>query len=352
MASSPRPDSRFATPVRPGARTALVLALGLGACLSEEAGPAEPSVSPWVDHHVHLLSPELVADWSSLGVSFSRAAESYGDAAALLEDTPVERAVLVSMAYLYGSDWFREGLELGEADELQRVQRENDFVLAIARGRPSRLKGLAGVNPLRPYALDELSRCLDAGGAAGIKLHLASSGVDLRLDEHLWAVEEVAALAEARGVPLLLHLDTQMRGTDVEHVERFLELVLDPHPGLRLIVAHLGGSGGYGPWTQAVLSVFIDRIERDPGFAARPISFDLSAVLLAEESEGVPPTTDEEAARLGRDLERLGLERVVFGSDWPVFGSAETFALLAERTGVDLHLLTGIRERSAPGLWR
>lgn len=47
--------------------------------------------------------------------------------------------------------------------------------------------------------------------------------------------------------------------------------------------------------------------------------FELSAVVLERESEGVPAITGAEAALLRDDLRRDGLDRVVFGSDDPVF---------------------------------
>jgi predicted TIM-barrel fold metal-dependent hydrolase len=296
-----------------------------------------------VDHHVHLLSPGLVADWKGLGVPFGRPDEEYGSLA------PLEGfgARVLSMAYLYGSEWFREGLALGEAEELARVRRENDFVAGVVRGR-AELEGFGSADPLRPYALEELRRCREELGLAGVKLHLAMAGVDLREAAHLDALAEVAAWAERSRTPLVLHLDTQRRGTEVAHVEAFVARVLDPHPRLELTIAHLGGSGGYGAWTRAVLGVFLERIERDPGFAARPIAFDLSAVVLESPSVGIPATTEEELTLLRLDLRRLGLERVRFGSDHPVFEPAATWTVLRERVGlseVELARIAGGAQR-------
>jgi len=57
-------------------------------------------------------------------------------------------------------------------------------------------------------------------------------------------------------------------------------------------------------------------------------------VILEDESEGVPPTTTDEAASLGSDLRRAGLGRIVLGSDFPVFDPRRTLALLSERAGL------------------
>jgi hypothetical protein len=75
--------------------------------------------------------------------------------------------------------------------------------------------------------------------------------------------------------------------------------------------------------------------ERRAGGDSRPrVFFDTSAVILEEESEGVPPTTPDEAAALGADLRRAGLGRIVLGSDYPVFDPRRTLALLGERAGL------------------
>jgi predicted TIM-barrel fold metal-dependent hydrolase len=110
--------------------------------------------------------------------------------------------------------------------------------------------------------------------------------------------------------------------------------VLGPVPDARVVLAHCGGSGGFGPWTRDVLATVTDWLD-DEARAGRPrpdVRVDVSAVLLARESEGVPASTPEEAAALGPALRRLGLARVVLGSDWPVFEPDETLRLLRERT--------------------
>lgn len=285
-----------------------------------------------VDHHVHLLGPDLIRDWKALGIPFSRPDSVY-----LIPDSvlaQVDRAVLVPMAHAYGNSEMRAELAIALVEEEARVARENDHVLAQSARFPDRTVAFCAAPVLRPYAMRELERCIAAGGA-GIKLHLAASEVDLRDLSHLASLETLTAWAAQRSLPVLLHLDTQRRGTDAEHVDQFLRTVIEPHLDLVVIIAHLGGSGGYGDWTRSVFrTVNTWLAERFAADDARPgIHFDLSAVILEEESEGVPATTDAESAALASDLAEFGTARLVFGSDAPVFGPGR-YARVLEARGV------------------
>jgi predicted TIM-barrel fold metal-dependent hydrolase len=307
--------------------------------------PERADSAPAVDYHVHLMSPALVGDWKSLGVPFSRPDSVYTSGAVPL--AAARWALFVPMGHLYANAEFRDALRLSPEDEGARVRRENDYVAAAAARYPGRAAAACSVNPLRPYAIAELERCHTSLGVGVVKVHAASAGLDLRRDDHLTTLTAVAAWASARRVTLLLHLDPQMRGHAAADITRFAEAVLEPNPALVAVVAHLGGSGGYGEWTRTVLGTLGRWLARHPD---RRVYFDLSAVVLEAESEGIPPTTTAEAAALTGDLRRVGLERMVFGSDYPVFDPAR-YALLLRRhlalTPAELDQLFGNR---VPGL--
>lgn len=308
-----------------------------------------------VDHHVHLLGPNLIRDWKSLGVPFSRPDSIYLSAANLLETAqkPLRQAVLVPMAHLYGNTEFREALKLSIAEEYARVREENDHVAREAARYSGRAVALCGVNYLRPYAWEEILRCRREHNAPGLKLHLASAETDLRNPEHLAALARIAAWADSERVALLLHFDPQRRGLTVKDVEHFTNTVLAPHPDLKILIAHLGGSGGYGPWTQSVFRCFTDWLTREQGRGeTRPgVFFDLSAVILEKESEGVPATTAEQAAAFSADLRRCGLQRIVFASDYPVFDPHRYLRLLSEKTDLNQAELEQLTNNRFP-IWR
>lgn len=323
----------------------LLLAIGCSSPADDPVPPIEIAPLAGTDHHVHLLGPDLIRDWKAIGIPFSRP-----DSAYLIPDstlTRVDRAVLVPMGHAYGNSELRGALKLSVEEEERRVARENDHLLAQAARFPDHAAALCSAPVLRPYALRELERCVAAGGA-GIKLHLAASEVDLRDLSHLASLETIAGWAAQRSLPILLHLDTQRRGTDAEHVDQFLRTVLEPHLDLVVIIAHLGGSGGYGNWTRSVFrTVNTWLAERFAADDPRPgVWFDLSAAILEEESEGVPASSEADAAALRADLERLGTDRLLFGSDAPSFDPDRYAALLVERGVLTRAAIDSIATRS------
>jgi predicted TIM-barrel fold metal-dependent hydrolase len=305
------------------------------------AAVATSERSALLDHHVHLIGPDLLRDWKSLGVPFSRSDDVYLSAAGLLgpgagAPPAAEGVALISMAHMYGRSGFRAEMGFPVEEERARVARENDHVAREAARTPGRAVAFCSVAILRPYAESELDRCHGEHAARGVKIHLAASDVDLTDAGHLEILGRILARAEERGQAVLLHVDPQRRGLVADDVARFARSVLEPRRELTLIVAHLGGSGGYGPWTRQVFTTLVDWLEerRAAGDPRSRVFFDTSAVILEEESEGVPPTTPEEAAALAADLRRAGLDRVVVGSDYPVFDPRRTLELLGERAGL------------------
>jgi len=303
---------------------------------------------------VHVLGPDLLRDWKSLGVSFSRPDSAYLSlegwfATPVAGERAITGALLVPMAHLYGNAEFRGALGLSIEEERRRVQAENDHVAREAMHWPGVL-AFASVDPLRPYALHELGRANARWGLAGIKLHLASAGVDLRDGEHLEALQRIAAWAEERHLWLLVHLDPQRRGTETADVLGFLEHVLGPHPDLGVVIAHLGGSGGFGPWTRDVLATLGAWLEREArrGYARPRLYVDLSAVPLIRASEGFPASTPAEGTALAPALRSLGLERVLFGSDFPVFDPREHARFLEEACGFEAREIEALLARRLP----
>jgi predicted TIM-barrel fold metal-dependent hydrolase len=113
-----------------------------------------PAVSaqqaPVADHHQHLFSPALVAMLGAEGGDAPPVLTAR-DLIPLLDSAHVERAVLLSVAYMYGSP--RRTVE----DEYAKVRAENDWTAGQAAAYPDRLIAFCGFNQLKDYALDELA---------------------------------------------------------------------------------------------------------------------------------------------------------------------------------------------------
>lgn len=324
-----------------GTQLGLLAIIGMsavGAVAAAAQTPTSPAPGRTVairDHHVHILGPDVIRDWKSLGVPFSRPDSIYLSPSTLLRVRPdtVLHVVLVPMAHLYGNSEFVGGLSISPAEARLRVRRENTHVAREAARFAGRAVALCSVPARAEWAIEELRWCADSLRVAGIKLHLASSGVDLRRPADLEAVGAIADHAARAGLPMLLHVDTQRDSLDAADVRRLADRIIAPHPTLAVVIAHLGGSGGFGTRTRTVFRALRDwrtELEAREG-RTRPLFFELSAVILERESEGVTATSPQHAAMLRDDLRALRFDRMLLGSDYPVFDPVRTVELFRER---------------------
>lgn len=331
------------------ARTALLLAgLNGAACEPERGAASAPDSAPvMADHHVHVLSPELVQDWKAVGVPFSRPDSAYTSVSAIL-DVGAIPAFLVSMAHVYGLPEFRRALDLSIDAELLRVRRANDHVAHEVARAPASLVGFCSVHLLRAYAIAEIERCRHDLDLAGLKLHLSASGIDLHDREHLHLLATLASTAAREGLALLIHLAAVDGELRADELRAFIEHVVEPNPDLELYLAHLGGNGGYRRSARRVVHAFTAYLRESEVNSARTIYFELSGTLLARTTDGVPASSRADARRLAADLQALGLDRVVFGSDYPVFDPGSFAGLLQRRLSLSPAELTTIAENRGP----
>ena len=108
------------------------------------AAPAAGQSAPVVDYHQHVFSPAMVA---LLDTTNSQQPVTARDIVALLDSAGIRRAILLSVAYIYGSP--ARTID----DEYTKVRAENDWTAAQAAAYPDRLLAFCGFNPLKEYAL-------------------------------------------------------------------------------------------------------------------------------------------------------------------------------------------------------
>jgi predicted TIM-barrel fold metal-dependent hydrolase len=221
---------------------------------------------------------------------------------ALLDEAGIERAVVLSTAYWFGSAW-----QAAPADEAAKVREANDWTAQEASRYPNRLVAFCGVNPLRDYAIEELRRCAALPQVEGVKLHFGNSDVDLRDGAQVEAVRGFFRVANELGMAIVVHLWTTDRSYGVEHTRVFLEQILPEAPDIVVQIAHAGGAGRYV--YDDILALFADACAAgDP--RVRNVYFDLATVV--DES-----VSEEMLAKLAAHLRRIGLDRVLYGSDMP-----------------------------------
>lgn len=218
-----------------------------------------------------------------------------------MDETGIERAVVLSVAYFFGSptrSW--------PGDEYENVRAENDWVAAEAARYPDRLVAFCGVSPLKDYAEKEVRRCAGELRMKGLKLHLRSSRVNVLDPQHLERVRRLFRVANELGLAIVIH--TNVRPYGREQAEVFVKELLPAAPDVVVQIAHFWGGNEFAP---AALAVFADAVAaKDP--RARNLYFDLTEVEAAASVSSDPDKTMQEIARR---IRQIGLKRVLYGSD-------------------------------------
>src|SRR5687768_9034559 len=115
----------------------LTLAVSAAVLVATSAPAAE--IVPAVDHHQHLFGPGIVELLSTPERALSPLTAR--DLIAHLDAAGIQRAVVLSAAYMFGSP------SRTVENEYARVRAENDWVAAEVARHPQRLRAFCGVNP-------------------------------------------------------------------------------------------------------------------------------------------------------------------------------------------------------------
>ena len=277
----------------------LLLASLLGLPVTPQTRPP----APVIDYHQHLFSPTAAALVLGQPDAPGITARTVVD---LLDAAGIERALVLSMAYTWGKA-SRAPVE----NEYEHVMAENDWTAAQVAQYPNRLRAFCSLNPLKPYALEELERCSrNPQLRHGLKLHFGNSDVDLDNPNDVAEVKEIIAAANGFRMPIVVHMHTSIdnrRRYGADQARVFLNELLPAAADVPVQIAHLAGSGGFPPATDAALGVFTDAIAtRDPRMAN--VWFDATVVV----RPGMQPADLE---RIAARIRQVGVGRVVYGSD-------------------------------------
>lgn len=308
-----------------------VVALILAHALALSQPPTWPSTvalpPPLADYHLHIQSkalseileravardPKRFAGWGPFN------SNAGADALRVLNEGGIRYGVLLSEAYMFTSPF----LDLHNVDKDRLTREENAFNVAQAAQSKGRLVAFISVNPLSPTATREIAYWKRAGGASGIKLHLANSRFDFGLPSNIQALKRVFFEASKDSFPIIIHLRNR-QDFGAAQVNSFVNEILPSAGRAPVQIAHGGGWGGLDDQTISALSAFSDAIA-----ARRPsterLTFDLAMVVVNEH-------TDTAKARRFVDLMRkIGIERFAMGSDWPAVYTPGQYVRLVER---------------------
>jgi predicted TIM-barrel fold metal-dependent hydrolase len=184
------------------------------------------------------------------------------------------------------------------------------------------------LNPLREYALAELQRCAhDPRLRRGIKLHFANSDVQLDNPVHVERLKRVFRAANQHHMAIVIHLRASIskrRPYGTPQARVFLEELLPLAPDVVVQVAHLAGSGSGedDPAADEVMGVLAEAVGKHD-LCTSQLWFDVSAV-----ARGVTPA---DALRIVSTLRRVGLDRILYGSDGAIEGNRPAEAWTAFR---------------------
>ncbi len=236
---------------------------------------------PALDFHAHIF-PEKVA---------ARAVESiarFYDAPVAHSGKPID---LINSGKRAGFGRFVVHSTATRPDQVEAI---NDFLIGECRAHPEFI-GFGTMHPDYPDVGEELARA-KASGLIGIKLH--PDFQRFRADDPV--AFPVYSVARDLHMPVLIHAGDARY--DFSGPAR-LRHVLDEIPGLTIIAAHFGG---YTEWEGALEQL-----------VGRDIHFDTSSTLWK---------IDPALARV--IIEKHGIERMLFGSDYPMWDHAEEIARL------------------------
>lgn len=308
------------------------------------------------DHHAHIFSP-AVRQWlekelklpplPSLGVE---------ELVAVLQKDDVDKAGVFSNAYFFG-----RGMGASKPDDPRAVMAENDRVADAVAKYPDRLFGFFSVNPLSEAALAEISRCAQQKKFVGLKLHLANSEIDLRNPAHVKRLAEVFELANSFHLVIAIHLRTQRVDYGREDAQIFVDQVLPKAPDIPVQIAHLAGWGGYDEATDGALSAFVDWLAEKKR-RHNNLYFDVSAVIRQVRGASPPGASsdiklvgqawwpEKRYQRLVERLRKLGLSRILFGTDWPEWTPRSYAADIEKNLLLEKHELRALLTNRAPWL--
>jgi predicted TIM-barrel fold metal-dependent hydrolase len=264
------------------------------------------SDTPYLAHFLFVLRREegewrILSDTHFAGPKIPKAAtaEEY---IAELDKAGIKRGVILSTAFIFG--WGAGELRPGE---YEKVKAENNWIAEQVARFPDRLVGFCAFNPLKNYALAEVSRCAKMPQIKGLKFHFEDSNVDLRKPDHLEKIRQVFKAANDARLAIVAHIataetkKTEMTGKESSTI--FLNQVLPVAPDIKIQLAHEAGSGSFEPASEAAFMVFADAISSGDK-RTNNLYFDLGGI-----------SDKEAAARLVKAMRRVGIKRFLFGSD-------------------------------------
>jgi len=187
----------------------------------------------------------------------------------------------------------------------------NDYIMEATARYPERLIGFGCFNPFSNEAESEAKRCLEEGFSGIGELAFYQSGIDKAILDRL---EPVMAMCRDKAVPVLIHTNEPVghlypgkTPNTLAQIYRFIQRFAEN----KIVLAHWGGG-----------IFFFSLLKKEVKGSLRNVYFDTAAS---------PFLYDLEVYRYAKEL--VGLNKVLFGSDFPLLSPARYFREI-ENTGL------------------
>ncbi len=268
-----------------------------------------------IDAHVHTYQTREIGLQAKQGSNITDYAGTIDELLPIMEKAEISRAVMVNMlplAEMRDAALAKLPKELagterdtatGEIDArmLGRLERRNTWTCDLTKENPN-LIPFINLDPLMDEddMTNELVNRVNNHGAKGIKLHPNSQSF-FPNNRRLWPAYQTA---EQLGLPVISHAGTFATAIQYAQPKNFEE-VLSSFPKLILVMAHLGN--GFLDEARALAKTYPN------------LCFDCSAIISAKEADR--KVSDAELTDL---IKEIGVERVMFGSDFPWYDPADS----------------------------
>lgn len=268
-----------------------------------------------IDAHVHTYQSREIGLQAKQGSNITDYAGTVDELLPIMDKAGISKAVMVNMLPL--ADMrdaaianLPDGLSPPEREAavkeidsrmLGRLERRNSWSCGITRDNPNLLSFIT-LDPLMDERtmVDEILDKVNTQGATGIKLHPGSQRY-FPNDRRLWPAYRTA---QQLGLPIITHSGSFAAPFPYTQPSNFEE-VLKAFPDLTLVMAHLGM--GFFDESTSLARAYPN------------LQFDCCAIIGHTEAEGGLSDTDLTAL-----IKEIGVERVMFGSDFPWYDPADS----------------------------
>lgn len=215
-----------------------------------------------------------------------------------LNTAQIQKGVVISAGYFGG---FRS-LIFGRSYD--KVRQENNYAAEIVRSYPDRLTGACGVHPFDDWAERELERCAHDLGFKAVKIHANAQRINLLDEKQRARLRSFVDRAGQLDMSVLVHA----YGRSLDFNRQLYRLAVET-PETTFVFLHAFG---------AHFIPLVQEINRGELEQAPNASVDISGTVLNLEN----------SQAFVEALRKFGLDRVFFGSDFPVYTPKATLDAL------------------------